>query len=154
MAAALLVPAGAGAAWGQSPVVAPPAGECVLRLGPNGVIRGDQVPAGCVITSTTSRRAPDRDGAPAGAIFVGTSVVFVPVRVGGPRLFLPDPPFVGVPPGPGAAAGADSLPAVRPGSFGPIERPFGPVTQPFRPTNRSFGRTADAEARTSPPPSP
>ncbi len=146
--------AGPGAASAQAP--GPAAGECVIQPAPNGVIRGDRVPTGCVIVVREAR--PEREERVADGIFVGHAVVFLPVIVA-PPLFLPsDPPFVGVPPGPGAVTGAEGLPRVRASPFGPIDRPFGPVvrpmgpvgqpfgpvTQPFRPTNRSFGQVPGA----------
>lgn len=119
---------GAGAAWPDS-ARAQTRGEeeCVVPRESSGLIRGDRVPAGCVMIER-----PAREPAPRPAIVSGHTVVLVPVLVRS-TLFLPDPPFVGVPPGPAAVTGADSLPRVRSGPFGPIERPFGPVTQPFRP---------------------
>lgn len=150
--AALAAPA---AALGQAPERR--ATDCVVTLDANGVIRGDRVPTGCVITSgpvpAAPAPAPAPEPEPAGGIFVGTSVVFVPVVVGS-RVFLPDPPFIGVPPGPGAAAGAEGFPQVESGAFGPILRPFGPTTQPFRPTNQEFGRSPAPAAPTPSPPAP
>lgn len=124
-----------------------PGGECVLRRGPNGMIRGDRVPSGCVLRPEGRERVGDEEGA--SGIFVGTAVVFVPVLVS-PHIFLPDPPFVGVPPGPGAVGAAEGLPRIRSRPFGPLERPFGPVTQPFRPTNRDFDRARLAPDPTRP----
>lgn len=116
-----------------------PAGDaCEVPREASGLIRGDRVPTGCVMTERRAAPAPDVEP----AVVFGHTVVLVPVLVGSGKLFLSDPPFIGVPPGPGAAADAEDLPRVRPGAFGPILHPFGPVTQPFRPTNTSFERAA------------
>lgn len=147
LAVAIAVGGAPATALGQTPERA--ADRCVVTPAPNGLIRGDQIPSGCVITSGASAPAPEP--VPAGGIFVGTSVVFVPVIVGS-RVFLPDPPFIGVPPAPGAAAGAEGLPRVQSGAFGPILRPFGPVTQPFRPTNQEFARSTRPATPTPSPP--
>ena len=115
-------------------------GDCVLPRETNGLIRGDRVPTGCVMIERPAREAPSRP-----AIASGHTIVLVPVLVRS-SLFLSDPPFIGVPPGPGAVTGADSLPRVRSGAFGPIERPFGPVTQPFRPTHGEIARSLAQDA--------
>jgi hypothetical protein len=152
IAAALLLPAGAAA---QGRPVSGPEQSCALPRDPDGVIRGDRVPTGCVIRSDgRERREPP--GLVAGTVLV--IPVLVPNVVAPGFLQLPpDPPFVGAPPGPGAVRDAGDLPRVRPGPFGPLfrpfgphpvggpvdptGRPFGPVTQPFRPTNRAFDAT-------------
>ncbi|MGH7545525.1 MAG: hypothetical protein ACREKI_05010 [Gemmatimonadota bacterium] len=121
--------------------------DCVVPREAGGLIRGDRVPTGCVMIERPAREAPSRP-----AIVSGHIVVLVPVLVRS-TLFLSDPPFVGVPLGPGAVTGADSLPRVRSGAFGPIERPFGPVTQPFRPTHGKIG-SSPAQGAPAPAPAP
>ena len=107
-----------------------PQRDCTVRKEPNGLIRGDRVPSGCVLQSEDRR-----DEAPARKPYISCdetifrtpnpkrSVLTNCVRLSRGRMIIPY----------GAVASADE------GAFGPLERHFEPLDRHFGPLDRHFG---------------
>ncbi|UCC73763.1 MAG: hypothetical protein JSV86_04160 [Gemmatimonadota bacterium] len=85
--------------------------DCVVRKEPNGLIRGDRIPKGCVLIQEEDLPRQERRPAPT----VGQTV--------GGRHFGPSQGHFG--------------PLER--HFGPSQRHFGPLQRHFGPTQRHFG---------------
>lgn len=120
------------ALWGSLPASAnaqeAEADSCVVRKEPSGLIRGDRVPAGCVLRNEESPPNEQRSDWP--AIVCEETIFHTPLPK---RSVLANCVAL--------SRGGMLIPTVPPsdGKLGPVERHFGPVERHFGPVQRHFG---------------
>lgn len=119
---------------GLLPVMAsaqePEADPCVVPKEPSGLIRGDRVPAGCVLKKEESPPSDERDDWP--AIVCEETIFHTPLPK---KSVLANCVAL--------SRGGMLIPTVPPanGKLGPVQRHFGPVERHFGPLERHFGPT-------------
>jgi hypothetical protein len=134
-AAALLGPVLLGSLPALASAQEPEANPCVVRKEPSGLIRGDRVPAGCVLQSEETPPGDERSDWPVivcEETFFHTplpkkSVLTNCVALSRGRMLIPT-----VPPSDGKLGSLER-------HFGPVERHLGPVERHFGPLERHFG---------------
>jgi len=121
---------------GQAAVAQQPEEDrCTVRKERSGLIRGDRVPAGCVLQNPASQTAPEQDDRPfivCEETYFHTplpkkSVLANCVSLSRGRMLIPT-----VPPSDGKLGPVER-------EFGPVQRHFGPVDRHFGPIQRHFG---------------
>jgi len=113
--------------------------RCNLPREENGLIRGDRVPAGCVLTEDDGTH-PDGHSAPRPYVVSEGTVFFTPapnVIMLSNGALLSDGKLIVPRTGPRRSGPIDA-PATA-GRFGPLQRHFGPLERHFGPLKRHFG---------------
>lgn len=121
--------------------------DCVLRVEPNGVIRGANQPKGCVMVQkqeVSRQQVPTAPGVVCEERIIHTrnstrTVLVNCARLSDGRMVIPT-----VPPAEGEVEERHFGPLERhfgpiQSSFGPLERHFGPIQSKFGPLERHFG---------------
>lgn len=119
------------------------ADRCVVRKESSGLIRGDRVPAGCVLRNEAAATAPEPGDRPfivcEEAIFhtplPKRSVLTNCVLLSRGRMLIPT-----VPPSDGKLGSVERELGPVQRHFGPLERHFGPLQRPFGPVTRDKGK--------------
>jgi hypothetical protein len=103
---------------------------CVVRKERSGLIRGDRIPAGCVLQNEARKTAPAQDDRP--FIVCEETIFHTPLPK---KSVLTNCVLL--------SRGRMLIPTVPPsdGKLGPVEREMGPVQRHFGPLDRHFGPT-------------
>ena len=111
--------------------------DCTVKKGPGGLIRGDQIPSGCVIHEDSRRDASQMIRIEDGVLLPGTAIYHTPGPV---KVILSDATLAGITSAGPPQFGGQLADLPRNDAGFEATRRFGPIERNFGSRRRVFGR--------------